>query len=170
MSLYIIFLHILLAIPLLLIVNWIGKNASFKGYQELGLGYAPDTKPAFNFLLRVVSPVVYIVLISSILIEVELSNLTKGIYFLTLYYFILRWLIICLVKDLRGMVNWGVQVLHLTVSFFFSYVLYKKFISQNISLLPDLENLKNEIWIAIIIFLYYIVNQIQINSNKVFLK
>ena len=45
---YVLILHILLAILLFFIVNWLGAHSSPMGYMQLSLGMQDDTSPAFN--------------------------------------------------------------------------------------------------------------------------
>lgn len=162
MTILIIFVQLLLSIPLFFLINWIGHNTSNTGYIYFTLMYKGDERPGFNFVLRVFTPVIYIILISAILKEFGYDIFTINIYFITLYYFIFRWLFICLSKDMFKLYDWRNQIIYLMFSFTFSYFIYKKFLLNNISLLPDLKELTNAIWISICVFIYYISNQVKL--------
>ena len=59
---YIALTHFTLAIILFFVVNWIGARAVSVGYMQLDIVIQEDTAPAFNFLFKVLAPVVFIVL------------------------------------------------------------------------------------------------------------
>ena len=63
---YIVLLHIALSVLLFFIVNWLGARSSVLGYMQMSIGMKEDTSPMFNYLFKVLAPVVYIVLIAAL--------------------------------------------------------------------------------------------------------
>ena len=61
-SWYIALAHFALAVALFFIVNWIGARAISVGYMQMDIVIQEDTAPAFNFLFKVLAPVVFLVL------------------------------------------------------------------------------------------------------------
>ena len=166
MTLLTIVVQFALSIPLFFLINWIGNNTSIRGYISFTLPYTGDTRPGFNFILRVFTPVVYIIIVSAALKEMGLDVLTKNIYLITLYYFIFRWVLICLTKDILPLYNWSLQMFYLVCSLGVSYFIYAKFLRFNISLLPDLKDLTNAVWLSIFAFVYYISNQMKLSYAR----
>ena len=65
-SWYIALAHFALAVALFFIVNWIGARAISVGYMQMDIVIQEDTAPAFNFLFKVLAPVVFLVLCAEI--------------------------------------------------------------------------------------------------------
>ena len=62
---YIILTHVALAIFLFYLVNWIGNKAAPLGYMQLSIGMKDDTAPMFNYLFKVLAPVVFVIIIAA---------------------------------------------------------------------------------------------------------
>ena len=56
-----------LAIALFGGVNWLGRHAVKAGYLQLSLYAQADEAPAFNFVFRVLAPVVYLHIVAAVL-------------------------------------------------------------------------------------------------------
>ena len=63
----ILFFQIFLGIGLFFLINWIGKHSYSIGYIEISMFVKTEEAPALNFLIRVLTPVVYIIIVSTIL-------------------------------------------------------------------------------------------------------
>lgn len=158
-------LHFFLGVLLFFIINWIGKHSYSVGYMEISIFLKVEEAPAFNFLFRVISPIIYLFIISALLYKIGLDKFVTDVYFISIYYVVFR-LVFNLLTNRGLLMNWYRQFLYwisiITISYFsYSEIIYKK---ENI--LPNFETISNELWIIILIFLFHTFNQIRISSDK----
>ena len=114
-SWYIALTHLALAIALFFIVNWIGARAISVGYMQMDIVIQEDTSPAFNFIFKILAPVVFIVLSAVFFEAIDLMTFNKNIYFITIFYWLFR--IVWVICTSRGkLINWVEQILYWTVS------------------------------------------------------
>lgn len=89
--LLIIIIHIFLAVVLFFSFNLLGQySPSTFGYYQLTTFLETEEAPAFNFVIRVLTPTVYIVLISALLYSLKLDRFTSNIYLVSAYYVMFR--------------------------------------------------------------------------------
>jgi hypothetical protein len=157
-------IHSLMAIGLFYIVNWVGKHSLSFGYMQLSVFSKTDEAPAFNYFFRIVAPLVYILLVSSILYSLGLDPVVQDIYRVVIYYFVFR-LFFNLSFDRALLLNWKSELLILLTSTFAAYQLYDKIISTKQRLIPDFNTIANELWVVILIFLYGVLNNVRISSK-----
>lgn len=160
---YIALTHFALSVALFFIVNWIGARAISVGYMQMNIVIQEDTAPAFNFLFKVLAPVVFIVL-SAVSFEVlGIPQFNKNIYFITIFYWLFR--IFWVLCSSRGsLMNWWEQIIYWTVSVGLSIWVYSLIESVE-QILPSPRSLLDQLWILIIIFVYSILNKVQISRE-----
>ena len=78
--------HIILGIGLFFLINWIGKHSYSIGYIEISIFVKTEEAPALNFLIRVLTPIVYIIIVSTTLYYFGLDKYVWNIYFVNIYY------------------------------------------------------------------------------------
>lgn len=156
--------HILMAIGLFFLVNWIGKHSYTIGYMSISLFVRRDEAPALNLIIRVLSPVVYIIIISSILYFFNLDKYTTNIYQVSILYILIR-LLINLSLNRLILINWTNQIFQWAVIIFSSYFAYDKIIIEKKNIFPDFTTLSNELWIIILIFIYQIINKLELSQK-----
>ena len=66
MPIIIFITHLGLAVALFYLINWVGKHSYSIGYVEISLFIKDEDSPAVNFLIRVLSPIVYLIIVASI--------------------------------------------------------------------------------------------------------
>lgn len=159
MTLVVIVIHVLLAVILFFLVNWLGKHSITAGYIQLSLFARTDEAPAFNFVFRLLVPVVYLVLVAALCYAVGLDFIVDHLWLVALYYVIGRWLFNIAIGRGR-LLNWPAQVLMAIFVVSLAYLIYDRFIIGRRNLLPDAANLTNELWLVILIFLYQIANRV----------
>jgi hypothetical protein len=157
--LYILFFHIALALLLFFLVNWIGKYAIDFGYSSTTLFEEPNESIVLNFFLRAFSPAVYLVALSAVAVALGFPSLRLEIYWVAIYYYIIRAIVI-FVLNRQMLVSWPRYLLHALVGITLAIVAYFYLILPNLSLLPQLEQAGNELWLAIFAFLYAVANKI----------
>lgn len=124
-----------------------------------------DEAPAFNIIFRVLAPVVFIVLAASFFYSIGFDWVVQEIWFTTVFYCVLRLLFI-LVFDRVYLINWMKEVFIWLSSTGLTWLIYKYFIENKSNLLPEPQELKNEFWIIIILFIYSLLNRIDLDNAK----
>ena len=160
---YIAITHVALAVVLFFIVNWIGARAISVGYMQMSIVIQEDTAPAFNFLFKVLAPVVFIVLCAVGFEAIGLASFNKNIYFITIFYWAFR--VLFVICTSRGkLTNWWEQIIYWTASIGLSLWVYSLLESVE-RILPSPRSLLDQLWILIIIFVYSILNKVQISRE-----
>jgi hypothetical protein len=150
-----------LAIVLFFVVNWLGSHAVRAGYLQLSLFSKADEAPVFNFLFRVLAPVIYLFIVASVLYTLELDAWVIDLYRVTIYYVVFRWLFNVATERARLM-NWLNQAAIAAFTIGLSYFAYDRIIRYRTNILPDLGTVANELWLAIALFLYTTINGIKV--------
>jgi hypothetical protein len=83
------------------------------------------------------------------------------IYFVSIYYVTFRGIFNIIISRTL-LINWKKQFFYAVCIVGLSFFLYQKIIITKKNLLPDFSNIANELWIIILIFLYNLVNNIQL--------
>lgn len=158
-------LRIALAIILFYIVNWIGaksKPLDF-GYVQMSVGLQDDTAPLFNYLFKVLAPIVYIILLAILFQSLGLNILCENLYLIVVYYWAYRFLYIT-VRGRLPLLNWTVQILYWVSSI--ALALWVNSIIDKVeSVLPSPQALLEQLWILIILFLYNIFNKMNFSRE-----
>lgn len=161
----IILFQISAAIALFFLINLIGRFAPVDSrYYQITSFLETDEAPAFNFSFRILTPVVFIILISTLLYHFKLDNYVKDIYLISIYYVVFRALF-NVVTDRTYLINWKKQVIYALCTVLATYLIYEKLIIKKENLLPNFSDISNELWIIILIFLYNLINNIQISDH-----
>lgn len=156
--------HVALALVLFFSVNWIGKHAIDFGYVSTSLFEEPNESVALNFFLRALSPAVFIILVSSAVVAVDRPELRLGIIKVVPYYYVLRALVILLFNRHR-LISWSRYIGHSIFGIAFAALAYNFLILPNRSLIPDLETAGNELWLALLAFLYTVANKVTLSGG-----
>ena len=156
----IVLTQIILSIILFFGINLLGHHApSSLGYYQLTTFLETEEAPAFNFVLRVLTPTVYIILISAFFYGINLDSFTTNIYLISVYYVTFR-TIFNIAVNRAILINWVKFTFRSLCIIGLSYFVYQKFIITKTNLLPDFSNMANELWVIMIIFLYNFINNI----------
>lgn len=157
-------MHIGLAVVLFFLINLIGKHAIEFGYVSTSLFEEPNESVALNFFIRALSPAVFIILVSSAAVAAGLPDLRLGIVNVVPYYYVLRALVIVLLNRHR-LISWPRYIAHAAAGIAISLLAYEYLILPNRSLIPDLETAGNELWLALLAFLYAVANKITLSGG-----
>jgi len=157
-------MHFVLALILFFLVNWIGKHAIDFGYVSTSLFEEPNESIALNFFIRALSPAVFIIIVSSAAVAVDRPELRLGIINVVPYYYVLRAVVIFLFNRHR-LISWPRYIGHSIFGIAFAALAYNYLILPNLSLIPDLETAGNELWLALLAFLYAVANKITLSGG-----
>ena len=160
----IIIVQFTLGIILFFLINWIGKHSYSIGYMEISIFVKAEEAPALNFLIRVFTPIVYLIIISSGLYYFHLDKYVINIYLVNIYYIVFR-LFFNLITNRSKLLDWYRQILYWTTIVIISYLFYDKIIRIKENILPDFTTIANELWIIILVFIFQITNNI--NKSKI---
>jgi len=158
--------HLILAIILFFGVNLLGQySPSSLKYYQLNLLSESDDAPAFNFLIRVLTPSVYLIIISSLFYYIKYDWLVNDIFKVSLYYIIIR-LLFNIAINRYYLISWPREFLYSISIYSSSHLVYDKLLIYKKNLLPDFTNIANELWVIIAIFIYNILNNVKVNSSR----
>jgi hypothetical protein len=160
----ILLVHIILGVGLFFLINWIGKHSYSIGYMEISIFVKTEEAPALNFLIRVLTPIVYIIIVSTSLYYFGLDKFVWNIYLVNIYYIIFR-LIFNLATNRGLLLNWYRQFLYWTAIVVISYFTYEKLIKVKANILPDFTTVANELWIIILIFIFQVANNLRFSQE-----
>lgn len=158
-------LQMFLAILLFFLINWIGRHSFSVGYMQISMFLKVEEAPAFNFLFRVISPIVYLFFTSTILYKLGLDKYVTDFYFVSIYYVLFR-LIFNLVTNRGLLMNWFRQFIYWLAIISISYFSYVEIIYKKENILPDFTTIANELWIIILVFMFHVMNQIRVSSDN----
>lgn len=154
----------LLAMLLFYITNWLGKYSENLGYNKIDFIIDKEDSIAFNFTFKILTSVVFIIIISSILYYLKLDKYTKNIFIVVFYEVFFR-LIFNIFMDRFHIINKKVYIFNSLCICIFSYLTYIHIIAPKKPIIPDFNTLSNELWIIILIFLYNAINKIEISEG-----
>ena len=100
--------QIILAVIFFFIINWLGKHSASAGYRPIVFSVQSDEAPAFNLFFRALSPVVYIIVVATILYSLHLDRWVHNLYLVTVYYAIFR-LLCNAVEGQLQLVDWKIS-------------------------------------------------------------
>ncbi len=156
--------HFGLAIALFMGINWIGAHSGPMGYISLGLFVRKDEAPAFNWALRLLSPVVFITVVSAVLYALNLSEIVKNIWHVAIYYVVVR-IAFNVLMGRSLLINWWRETFIGATVITFNWMAYDKLISQKKTLLPDFSTATNELWVFVAVFVYAVINQVEFSNS-----
>lgn len=160
----ILLVHIILGVGLFLLINWIGKHSYSIGYMEISIFVKTEEAPALNFLIRVLTPIIYIIIVSTSLYYFGLDKFVWNIYLVNIYYILFR-LIFNLATNRGLLLNWYRQFLYWIAIIVTSYFTYEKLIRVKANILPDFTTVANELWIIILIFIFQVANNLRFSQE-----
>lgn len=156
-SLVFLILHFFNASLLVLIVNWFGSPGIAIGYVGIHLFDDGSGQPAFNFLLKAISPTIFIIIESIIAYRYNQDHLVIDIYTTVYFYFAIR-LFLIFFFNREYLVNWPVVFFRYIVGIVVAEWAYKNLIVPRSPITPDISAIGNELWIIIGLFIYKAVN------------
>lgn len=160
----ILLVQIVLGIGLFFLINWLGKHSYSIGYMEISIFVKTEEAPALNFLIRVLTPIVYIIIMSTILYYFKLDKYVWNIYLINVYYILFR-LLFNLITNRGLLLNWYRQFLYWIAILVISYFTYEKLIKVKANILPDFTTVSNELWIIILIFIFQVANNLRFSQE-----
>ena len=154
-----------LGVILFFLINWIGNHTYPIGYTKLSLYPQIDKYLGFNFILKVIGPIIYLVVIASIFYKFGLDYFVTDIYLINIYYVIIR-VVMIIITNKTKFVSWYRYISFQSLLIAGSYLVYEELIIRRTNITPDFSSVANELWIIIGVFLYQIVNGIEFSNTS----
>ena len=149
--------HMVVAIAMFFIINWMGAKSVSIGYLQMSIVVEEESFPAFNFLFKAIAPVIIMILFVALAQAVHFDSFTIHCYLIVVYYWLIRICVVILYG--RGaLTNWATQLFYWITSIGLSIYVYK-LIDKVDKILPDPASLRDEMWILIILFIYSTFNK-----------
>ena len=157
--------QMVVAVVMFFVTNWLGGHTPIdRGYVTLSLIAVDDTMPAFNFVFKILTPLVQYILIIALFQNVaSLSTFLVNSYMIIVYYWLCRGGYY-IVRGVFFLANWPIFLLYTIVSIGVAVWIYG-FAESLGSILPSKEALRDQLWILIAIFVYQVVNNLTINRE-----
>jgi hypothetical protein len=130
------------------------------GYETPSLFDSANGSIALNFIIRAFAPTVMMIIASSILIQINLADLTHNIYRAIIFYFLIR--VSYIVLWSRSLiVSWPKILFQCAAGIGSAVWAYHLLVVPRDPLFPDVSTIGNELWLAIAAFLYAMVNSLE---------
>jgi hypothetical protein len=149
-----------LAVLLFYAINWIGRHSTAYGYMQLSLVAQSDQAPAFNFILKALSPTVFILLLAAGCYLLNIDRLLHSVWLVVVYYFGFR-IMYNVVLGRTLLLDWLSLSAQTTIGIAAAYLAYRHLILPRQPLFPDLNTIGNQLWILIALFVYAAFNSIR---------
>lgn len=132
--------------------------------MQLSVVFREDTAPAFNFVFKVLGPVVYLILCAVLFQSLKLQVLTYKCFFIVIYYWAFR-LVWNIIYNRLELTDWVQLIIYWIASIGLALWVYSN-IEKVDKILPDGKGLIDQMWILIIAFLYALFNQLNIGKYR----
>jgi len=154
--------HLLLSFAIVWVSTSLGKLMMHysQEYQPIANLFSSDNSTGFNVIYRILFTPVVIVFASVVAYALNFGFLTKNIWLVAVYVLFLQMLLITIIGRWRLVDKKKFFLLHI-ISILLTYYIYAEAISKGIQfLLPDLQSVRTELWIIIVLFIYGIFRKI----------
>ena len=157
--------QMVVAIIMFYVTNWLGGHTPMdRGYVTLSLIAADDTMPAFNFVFKILTPLVQYIFVIALFQNITLLSIfLVNSYMIIVYYWLCRGGYY-IARGAFYLANWPIFLLYTIVSVGIAVWIYG-FVESLGSILPSKEALRDQLWILIAIFVYQVVNNLTIDRE-----
>lgn len=129
------------------------------GYHQISLFENVEDAPGFNVVFRITAPVFFLVITAAMWYGVGLDEFVSNYWLVTLYYFAGRWLF-NIVIGRALLIKWTRQFGIAALAIGISYLAYLVILRDRRLLLPDPKQLRDQLWILVVLFLYSVSNRV----------
>lgn len=110
-----------------------------------------------NILIRIIFPTMYVIILAGIFYNIGKVELVKGIYLITVFFYLIRWLNIIFVLNRKELQNWKSEIIIVFIGLIINGLLYKFFITKTNQIFISIEEIRDGVWIAIITFVFVMI-------------
>lgn len=135
-------------------------------YSSFEFASTEDKPNGLNVLIKILVPVIYIIIISGILYEIQQDWLVKNIYLVTIFYYILKWINIVFILRRKDLHDWKSDILFSSIGILISIAIYYTFIIKTKQIFVSIEEIRDGVWVSIIIFIFVVIKNNIYNNMK----
>lgn len=150
--------YIILAILEYIVLFFITSGIDLLNYDYVNLKYSTfrfsneDEENGLNILIKIFFPTIYLIFASGILYDFDLISIDSNIYYVTILYHIINWLVLTVILKRITLIDKKTEIKTTLLSIGLSLLIYYIFINKTTDIFVDFDDLKNGIWLAIITF------------------
>lgn len=165
MDITLILSHFILAIILFFLFNWVGSKSFPLGYTNFSIFDSREESVSLNIVLKIFGPIVFLIITSGFFEYINIEQYNHNIFEVIIFYVILR-IIAIFIYERQTIANWWIILPQHITLIIISYFIYDRFINNINQILPDFTDIKNEIWLIIIVFIYTVFNNPRAKSDE----
>lgn len=135
-------------------------------YSSFEFANTEDKPNGLNVLIKILVPVIYIIIVSGILYEINQEWIVKNIYLVTVFYYIIKWINIIFILRRKDLHDWKSDIIYSIIGITISIIIYYIFIIRTNQIFVSLEEIRDGVWVSIIIFLFAIIKDNVYNNMK----
>jgi len=148
------------------LINILGKKSRIFGYVNMS-ELVRGGNFGFNLIFRILSPAVFVSILSIILYKIEKINFIDNIWMIALWYIIISTLILIFLNR-WVFIKKFLYILIQGSALFFSYIFYEFSLKRGVEfILPEAGGFRTEIWFLIILYFYNLLNEYKENKDNV---
>jgi hypothetical protein len=154
----------LLGITLHFISSLVGESeySIRRGYRSIS--DMSNKTTLFSFIYGILSGPIFILILSVLFYLLGLSFLLKDIYWIIVFYFTFRFLLLTLILKRWNIINKFEFFSQLTISIFLSIALYRGYLEDNVANLARFpDDIVAQLWIITFVFIMGTINSIKNN-------
>ena len=125
-------------------------------YSEFKFANEKDRPIGLNILIQMIFPTCFIIVLAGIFYNYKIE-LIENIYMVTIYYYLLRWIKIIIILNRLKLYDWKSEIEMCLLGVIFSIVIYYNFIIKTNHIFLSLEELREGISIAVILFILALI-------------
>jgi len=127
---------------------------NYSSFEFCDIGEKPY---GLNILIKIICPTIFIIILSGIFYNLKISAFVEDIYWITIFYFLIRWFMIICILSRKELINWKEEILVFTITISINLLLYYFFIKKTTQIFISIDELRDAIWISIITFTIVII-------------
>lgn len=135
-------------------------------YSSFEFASTEDKPNGLNVLIKILVPVIYIIIVSGIFYEMNQGWLVKNIYLVTIFYYIIKWINIIFILKRKDLHDWKTDIILSIIGTIISIAIYYIFIIRTNQIFVSLEEIRDGVWVSIIIFIFVIIKNNIYNNMK----
>jgi len=157
--------QILCAVILCFLINFLGGKSRIFGYVNMS-DLIRGGNFGFNLIFRILSPAIFISILSIILYKIERASFINNIWMIALWYIIINTLILLLLNR-WVFIKKFLYILIQGSALFVSYIFYEFSLKRGTEfILPESGGFRTEIWFIIILYFYNLLTEYKENRDS----
>ena len=165
-------IYLIFALLEYILLFFITSGINILNYDYLKLKYSifsfsnKEKENGLNILIKIFFPTIYLIFVSGVLYKLNIISINSNIYYITILYHILNWIIIIVVLNRNALINKKMEIITTFLSIVLSLIIYSIFINKTTDIFVNFDDLKNGIWLAIITFCGNLFIKMIYNTSK----